>query len=481
MSSSEPPELHFTSARELAALLRARQISAREVMQAHLDRIARLNPRLNAIVSKLPDEACLALADEADRQLARGQASGPLHGLPIAYKDNQPVKGFPWTRGSRIFARDVPVGESVFVSRVRAAGALAIGKTNIPEFAMGSHTYNALFGRTLNAYDPTKSAGGSSGGAAVALATGMLPIADGNDLGGSLRNPANFNNLVALRPTVGLVPTAPDPFPGIGFNVNGPLARSVSDVAFLMRVMAGPDPRDPHCLVSDPSVFTRPLERDFQGTRVAWCLDLGALPVDPRVRKVIEHQRRTFEKLGCIVEEGCPDLSAADEVFLTIRAWRAAGVLGPLLAEHRELMKPEAVAEIERGLTINRDEVERALSRHRDLVDGFRRFQESFPFTVCVVNQVPPFDVDLDWPKTIDGVAMRSYTDWMKSAYWISTTLCPAISVPAGFTDDGLPVGLQIVGRYKDDVGVLQLAYAFEQATRFGERRPPSSSARSST
>jgi amidase len=473
MSSSATPELCFKSARELAALIQARQISARDLMQAHLDRIARINPHVNAIVSKLSDEACLALADDADTRLARGEAAGPLHGLPIAFKDNQPVKGFPWTRGSRIFANDRPPGESIFVSRMRAAGVVPIGKTNIPEFAMGSHTYNALFGRTHNPYNLTRSAGGSSGGAAVALATGMLPVADGNDLGGSLRNPANFNNLVALRPTVGLVPTAPDPFPGIGFNVNGPLARSVSDVAFLMSVMAGADPRDPACFASDPSVFAEPLDRDFAGTSVAWCLDLGGLPVDRRVRDVIDRQRHTFESLGCILEEACPDLSSADDIFLTIRAWRAAGVLGPLLAEHRDLIKPEAIAEIERGLAISRDEVDQALIRHQIFVDDFRRFQERYPFIVCVVNQVPPFDVEIDWPKSIDGVTMNGYTDWMKSAYWISTTLCPAISVPAGFTEEGLPVGLQIVGRYKDDFGVLQFAYAFERATRIGERRPP--------
>ena len=460
------------SARELAARIHAREISAREVMRAHLDRIARINPRVNAIVSKLPDEACLALADEADRRLARGDAVGPLHGLPIAFKDNQPAVGFPFTRGSRIFAHDMPSEDSVFVERLRMAGAIPIGKTNIPEFAMGSHTYNALFGTTLNPYDLTKSAGGSSGGAAVALATGMLPIADGNDLGGSLRNPANFNNIVALRPTVGLVPTAPDPLPGIGFNVNGPLARSVSDVAFLMSVMAGPDPRDPACFSSDPSVFAQPLERDFSKTRVAWCLDLGGLPIDHRVRHVLDRQRRTFESMGCTVEDACPDLNGAEDIFLTIRAWRTAALLGPLLSTHRDLMKPEAIGEIERGLKVSRDEVEQSLIRHRDFVDRVRRFQERYSFVVCVVNQVPPFEAGIDWPKAIDGVGMEGYVSWMKSTYWISTTLCPAISVPAGFTDDGLPIGIQIVGRYNDDVGLLQMAHAFEHATGVGQRRP---------
>ena len=473
MSSPATPEPCLTSARELAALIRTRQMSARDLMRAHLDRIARINPRVNAIVSKLPDEDCLALADEADRRLARGDVAGPLHGLPIAFKDNQPAVGFPWTRGSRIFAHDMPSADSVFVERLRGAGVIPIGKTNIPEFAMGSHTYNSLFGRTLNPYDLTRSAGGSSGGAAVALATGMLPIADGNDLGGSLRNPANFNNIVALRPTVGLVPTAPDPFPGLGFNVNGPLARSVADVAFLMSVMAGPDGRDPACFHSDPSVFTRALGRDLHGTRVAWCVDLGGLPVDRRVRQVLDRQRTTFDALGCIVEDACPEFGGADSIFLTIRAWRAAAVLGPLLEAHRHQMKPEAITEIEAGLAITRDEVDQALARHRDFLDRFRRFQEQYEFLVCAVNQVPPFDADLDWPTSIEGVAMEGYVAWMKSTYWISTTLCPAISVPAGFTDEGLPVGIQIVGRYRDDVGVLQIAHAFEEATQVGQTRPP--------
>jgi amidase len=472
MSSSTSPELCFTSARELAALIHSRQVSARDLMQAHLNQIARVNPQVNAIVSKLPDETCLALADDADQRLARGDAVGTLHGLPIAFKDNQPAVGFPWTRGSRIFAHDMPSEDSVFIERLRAAGAIPIGKTNIPEFAMGSHTYNALFGRTLNPFNTTKSAGGSSGGAAAALATGMLPIADGNDLGGSLRNPANFNNIVALRPTVGLVPTAPDPFPGLGFNVNGPLARSVSDLAFLMRVMAGPDARDTACFQSDPSVFVHALGRDFRDTRVAWCLDLGGLPVDRRVREVLEAQRTTFETLGCIVEDACPDLADADSIFLTIRVWRTAAVLGPLLSAHRHQMKPEAIAEIEAGRAISRDEVEQAVGRHRDFVERFRRFQERYEFLVCVVNQVPPFDADIDWPTSIDGVAMEGYVAWMKSTYWISTTLCPAISVPAGFTGDGLPVGIQIVGRYRDDVGLLQIAHAFEETTRVGQTRP---------
>ena len=466
-------EICFCNARELAQQIRSRQISAREVMQAHLDQIHRLNPRLNAIVSLLPDDTCLALADAADRALANGAAVGPLHGLPIAFKDLQPAVGLPWTRGSPIFKDDHPSADSVLVERLRTAGVIPIGKTNVPEFGMGSHTYNRVFGTTLNPYDLTKSAGGSSGGAGAALATGMLPIADGSDLGGSLRNPANFNNVVALRPTVGLVPIAPDPLPLLGFGVNGPMARSVSDVAWLLGVMAGADDRDPSCFPSDPSVFHQPLDRDLAGVRIAWCPDLGGLPLDPHVRAVLESQRTTFESLGCIVDEASPEFGDVDSIFLTIRAWRTAAVLGPLLRSHRDQLKPEAIKEIEAGLSLTAADVSRAMVQHGELLERIRRFQERYPFLACAVNQLPPFDATLDWPKEIDGVKLDHYIAWMKSAYWISATFRPAISVPAGFTPEGLPVGIQIVGRSRDDLGVLQLAHAFERTTGSGRMRPP--------
>jgi amidase len=373
---------------------------------------------------------------------------------------------------------------------------------------MGSQTYNNVFGTTLNPYDLSKTAGGSSGGAGASLATGMLPLADGSDFGGSLRNPGSFNNIVGFRPSVGLVPSAPNPYPLLGFAVNGPLARTVADAAFLLSVMAGPDPRDPGCYPSDPSVFRINLERNFRGTRVAWCPDLGGLPLDPRVRAVLNAQRKTFESLGCIVEDACPDLTDADSIFLTIRSFRSAGALGPLLATHRHQMKPEAIGEIEEGLALSSAGVAQAMIRHGELLDRMRRFQERYEFTLCAVNQVPPFDATVHWPTEINvaprveglngegenvegldgegenvapvkvapvnvaGVKMEHYIAWMKSAYWISTTFRPAISVPAGFTPDGLPVGIQIVGRYRDDLAVLQLAHAFEQATAIGKTRP---------
>jgi amidase len=468
---SDRSDLCFAEARTLARLLRDGEVSAREVMTAHLTQIDRVNPRVNAIVAKLPDEQGLALADAADARRATGDALGPLHGLPIAFKDLQPAVGFPCTRGSTIFAHAMPAEDSVLVERLRRAGAIPIGKTNVPELGMGSHTYNRVYGTTRNPYDLTKSAGGSSGGAGAALASGMLPIADGSDLGGSLRNPANFNNIVALRPTIGLVPTAPDPLPLLGLSVNGPMARSVSDVAFLLSVMAGADPRDRRCEPSTPSRFAGDLSRDFRGVRVAWCPDLGGLPLDRSVRGVLTSQRATFEAIGCVVDEASPDLREADDIFLATRRWRAWAVDGGLL-EHRDEMKPEAVAEFEAGARVTSAELAAALLRHAPLLERLRRFQERNEFIVCAVNQVPPFDADVTWPRAIDGVAMEHYVAWMRSAYWISVTGCPAASVPAGFTAHGLPVGIQIVGRHRDDLGVLQLAHAFEHATGVGRRRP---------
>ena len=463
----------FASARELAQQIRSRHVSCREVMSAFLAQIARLNPQLNAIVAKLDDDVCLALADTADAALGAGVSIGPLHGLPTAFKDLEAAVGFPQSKGSPLFRTVMPEADSVLVERIRRAGAIPIGKTNVPEFGMGSQTYNTVYGTTLNPYDRTKTAGGSSGGAAVALAAGMLPIADGGDLGGSLRNPANFNNIVALRPSVGLVPVAPSPIPFLGVSTKGAMARSVADVAFGLSAIAGADARDPQSWESDPQSFAAPLDRDWRGTRVAWAIDLGGLPLDRRVRKVLEVQRQTFEDLGCIVEDACPDFGNVNEIFLTLRTWASWTTYKDLLAQHRSQFKPDAVWDIESGAHLTGEEIGRALVQQGQLMERVRAFHEKYRFLVCAVNQVPPFDASEPWPSSIDGVKMENYVAWMKTAYWISTTCCPAISVPAGFTDDALPVGIQIVGRYRQDFEVLGIAHAFEQATGFGKRRPP--------
>jgi amidase len=339
-------DLCFLSAVELSDRIRRRELSAREVMAAHLDRIERVNPTVNAIVSMLPREACLAAAGLADQRVASGAQLGPLHGLPIAFKDLEDAVGFPTSSGSPIHAGTYPESDSAIVERLRAAGVVPIGKTNVPEFGLGSHTYNRVFGPTRNPYDLSKSAGGSSGGAGAALATGMLPIADGSDMGGSLRNPGNFNNVVGFRPSAGLIPRWPSGSPWLPLSVKGPLARSVDDIALLLQAMAGHDARDQLSRETPAGTFATPVGAAVAGRRVAWAPDLGGLPLDPAVRRVLDDARPVFEALGLHVEEAVPDLTDADWIFGDLRAFSLTE-MADLLEARRADLKPEAVWNIE--------------------------------------------------------------------------------------------------------------------------------------
>lgn len=467
--------LCFSGARRLARLIRSRKLSATELMRATIAQIERVNPRVNAIVTFLPEQA-LAQAKALDRRLARPRtaALGPLAGLPIAYKDLVSTKGIRTTRGSPIYADHVPDVDAALVERLGAAGAITIGKTNTPEFGAGSQTFNAVFGATRNPYDLSKTCGGSSGGAAVALACGMLPIADGSDLGGSLRNPANFCNVVGFRPTPGRVPAYPTDDAWDTMSVLGPMARSVEDAAFLLAAMAGPDPRAPVTLDAPGRAFAGALKRDFRKVRVAWSQDLGGLPVDARIRRVLETQRKTFEALGCIVDEATPDLDGADEVFHVLRAVAYATKYAPLLEKHRHQMKDTVIWNIEAGLALDAGRIARAHALRSKVYHALRTFMQRYEFLIAPVSQVPPFPVDQPYVTEINGKKLTTYIDWMKVCFRITSASHPAISVPAGFTDDDppLPVGVQIVGRYRDDFGVLQLAQAFESATGFAKRRP---------
>ena len=464
-------DLCMWPATDLARSIAAREISAVEVMEAHLSRIDRVNPTVNAIVTLLSDRARRG-AEAADAAVARGDALGPLHGLPVAHKDLTWTKGIRTTFGCRAFEHFVPDADALIVERLRAAGAITIGKTNTPELGAGSQTFNAVFGATRNPYDTTKTCGGSSGGAAVALATGMLPIADGSDLGGSLRNPAGYCNVVGFRPSPGRVPIWPSQAAWFPMGVQGPMARNVTDVALMLSAIAGPDPRAPISLSEPGSVFQRSLNRDMDGARIAWSRDLGGLPVDPRVTAVIDAERGTFERLGCVVEDAEPDMSGVAEVFRTWRAWYFELCYGTLLDEHRELLKDTVIWNIEEGRRLDGPRLGGAARAWSALLDRVRRFFERYEFLVLPVSQVPPFDVDQPYVTEIDGVKMATYTDWMSSCAHISVLGLPAISVPCGFTGDGLPVGVQIVGRQHDDLGVLQLAHAFEQVNGAGLRRP---------
>lgn len=461
-------ELCFLSATELARRLRAGELSASEVLEAHLGQIERVNRHVNAIVT-LDEETARVRARELDDLPDR---NGVLHGLPIAIKDLELTKGLRTTFGSPIYENHVPDEDALFVERLRAAGAVVIGKTNTPEFGAGSQTFNAVFGRTRNPYDLDKTCGGSSGGAAVAVACGMVPFADGSDLGGSLRNPPSFCNVVGLRPSPGRIPRWPTSDPWNTLNVLGPIARSVEDAALMLSVMAGPDRRAPLSSEEPGEGFRGSCERDFRGVRIAWSRDLGSFPVDKEVATVFDDAVERFVELGCEVDKAHPDFANAPEIFQTLRAHSFAMEHAEHLEHHRSLMKETVVWNVEKGLALHASEVVRAQRERGELYQRVRRFMERYQFLLLPVTQVAPFDIETEWVQEIDGVAMESYVDWMKSCYFISLTALPAMSVPAGFTPGGLPVGLQIVGRYRDERSVLALGHAFERATRVGETRP---------
>ena len=472
MSAAAAAEIVFLDAWRLAALLARREVSALEVLDAFLEQIERLNGQVNAIVTLRAAEELRAEAAATDRRRAAGAEVGVLQGLPMAIKDLSLTRGLRTTFGSLAYRDFVPTSDELYVERFRRAGAIIIGKTNTPEFGAGSQTFNAVFGATRNPYDPTKTSGGSTGGGAAALACGMLPVADGTDLGGSLRNPASFCNVVGFRPSPGRVPRL-NARPGDTLGVHGPMARSVSDVAWLLSVMGGPDPRDPLSLPELGEMFLAPLERSFRGARIAWSENLGRYPVEPAVTRVCNGARPVLERLGCDVASDEPDLDGVDELFQTLRAQGYAASHRRDLERHRPLLKDTVVWNIERGIALTDADVARAAAIKTALDARITAFFERYDFLALPVAQVAPFSVDTQWVREIAGVPMPTYIDWMATCYAISCTGLPAISVPCGFTPEGLPIGLQIVGRRGRDLDVLQLAHAFEQATRHSLRRPP--------
>lgn len=464
-------DLCFQPAHELVRRIRAREVSAVEVMDAHIAQIERVNPAVNAIVTFLPEPA-RKQARAVDEAIARGEDPGPLAGLPVAHKDLTPAKGIRTTFGSPIFKDFIPDADAIIVERLNKAGAITIGKTNTPEFGAGSQTFNPVFGATRNPYDPTKTSGGSSGGAAAALACGLLPIADGSDMGGSLRNPASFCNVVGLRPSTGRVPTWPSVTGWFSMGVVGPMARTVQDVALVMSAITGPDARSPLSLPESGAMFARPLARNMRGVRVAWSSNLGGLPVEPEVTRVLDAQRQAFTDLGCIVEEATPDLRDAAEIFAVMRAWSFELSFGHLLDTRRAQLKDTVIWNIEEGRKVTGPQLGAAELKRTQLFHRMRAFMEKYEFLAAPVVQVLPFDVNTPYVTRIDGVELHSYIDWMRSCSDITVTGAPALSVPCGFSASGLPVGLQIVGRQHDDFGVLQMAHAFEQSTGFWKRPP---------
>jgi amidase len=468
-SSNAKNELCFLSAVELSARLQKKQVSAREVLAQHLAQIERVNPAVNAIVT-LAAERAMADASRADESLAKGNLLGPLHGLPIAHKDLVDTAGIRTTRGSRFYRDHVPAQDALIVSRIRAAGGITCGKTNTPEFGAGSQTFNEVFGATRNPYDLSKTCGGSSGGAAVSLACRMLPIADGGDTGGSLRNPAAFCNVVGLRPSPGRVPVDGGSWSPLA--VSGPMARSVSDLALLLSAIAGPDGRSPLSLSDPGSRFAGSLGRSFKGVRVAWWRDLGGIPFEPEIRRAVNGTRRVFEDLGCIVEEAEPDFAGVAEAFPILRFAGNHPNYAPLVRERPEWVKDTIRYEVREAERLTAADVGRAWARQARMHEQSRLFFQQYDFFVLPVTQVVPFDVTVPYPREIAGTPMATYLDWMRSCWYVTFMSNPAMSMPAGFTSSGLPVGLQLVGRHRDDWGVLQLGHAFEQATGHAAELP---------
>ena len=462
----------------LARAIRTKQVSAREAMAAHLDRIDAVNPRVNAVVSMPPREALMAQAAAADERQAKGELLGPLHGLPHAVKDLQPVKGLRFTQGSPIYKDRIAPADGLMVERLRQAGVIFIGKTNTPEFGFGSHTFNPVFGATHNPYDLSRSAGGSSGGAGAALATRMVPLADGSDYGGSLRNPAGWNNVFGFRTSYGVVPaTGPEVWlPSTG--VSGPMARSVEDLALLLSVQAGYDPRAPLSLPGDGAGYARAPKADVKGRRIGWLGDFaGQVPHEPEVLAVTHAALKAFETLGCVVEEARVEapVEPAWQAEIKLRAWSQGGAI---LANYknpaeRALLKPEAVWEVETALPLSAFDVTAASEARTTWSMAVRRLFERYDYLVLPSSQVFPFPVEDRWPKAVAGKAMRTYHEWMASALMITASGCPALVAPAGFGAAGLPIGLQIVGPNHGELACLQLAAAYDAATGWTARRPP--------
>jgi len=465
-TSGGMPELCRMSAVALEKALRAKKVSAREVLDAHLKQIERVNPKVNAVITLVAD-AARERAKQADEAAAKGRFLGPLHGLPVAHKDLQDTKGIRTTYGSPIFKDYVPTQNTLTIERIYQAGAVPMGKTNVPEFGAGSQTFNPVFGATKNPHDLTKTCGGSSGGAAVALACGMTPIADGSDTGGSLRNPAAFCGVVGFRSSPGRVARYPTANAWSTISVTGPMARTVADTAMFFAAIAGPDARAPLSIHEPGSRFAKPLGRDFKGVRIAWAADFAGLPFDRRIREVFAARRKNFESLGAVVEEASPDMSGADEAFKVLRALSFYQQHAPKLEKYPGQIKATVMEEIERGAKLTGPRVMAAEELRSKLFARFGEFLTKYEYVVLPVTQVPAFDINQPYITEIEGQKMGSYIDWMRSCYYITVTTHPAISVPGGLTSDGLPVGMQIVGRHHADFEVLQLGHAFEQTQPF--------------
>jgi amidase len=465
-------EISGLSATALSQAIHSRALGCRELMRATLERIERFNPRHLAIVNLADPERLLAQADERDAELARGESRGWMHGMPQAVKDAAHAVGFPTTFGSPLNADFMPAHDSIHVQRVKAAGAIVIGKTNLSEFGLGSHSYNALFGTTRNAWDPSLSAGGSSGGAAVAVALRLLPVADGSDFMGSLRNPAGWNHVFGMRPSQGRVPGWPRPDLWVSqLATDGPMARTVHDLARLLQTQAGHDPRAPLSSAAPATALIPGQEPSVLGLRIGWLGDLGGhLAYEVGIGEVCAGALRRLAGCGAIVEPAAPTFDPA-EVWEAWLVWRKALVAPNIAAvmhrpNARERVKPEALWEYDRAQQLSYGEFERAaVVRSRFYSQMLAQFDD-FDLLALPSAQVWPFDASLTWPRVVAGREMDTYHRWMEVTLYATFAGLPAISLPAGFDDSGVrPMGLQLIGPPLGDAAVLAAARAYELAS----------------
>lgn len=456
---------------DLSALLERKILSAAELMQATLERVDAVNPQINAIVSLRDPDALMTEARRADQSPRRGW----MHGLPLAIKDLANVAGLPTSMGSPIFKDQIASQDDLMVARLRQAGALIIGKTNTPEFGLGSHSFNPVYGTTVNPYDPSCSAGGSSGGAGAALATRMLSIADGSDMMGSLRNPAAWNNVYGFRPTWARVPTEPM---GDSFlhqlSTLGPMARSPRDIAALLDTQSGSDSRQPH-VAPDITAVLPQIDADVTGRRIGWLGNWGgAYPMASDLLDATQKSLTYFTDIGCVVEELVPPFSsdALWDSWITLRSWAIAGALAPLCERHRTLLKPPAIWEIERGLELSAMAVHRASVTRSNWFKKTAELFEMYDALLLPTTQVWPFPAEWDWPKDINGTTMDTYHRWMEIVVPVSLIGLPCLNIPAGFGPQGLPFGLQLFGPRNRDASLLQIGQAWHKATRWPDRQP---------
>ncbi len=469
----KPTDLCFMSASEIAAAVKKKKLSPVEIVDAILARIEKVNPKVNAYCTVVPEMAREA-AKKAEAEVMRREKVGPLHGVPVSIKDLTTTAGIRTTWGSKIYEHFVPEEDALSVRRLKAAGAILMGKTNTPEFGAGANTYNAVFGATRNPWKLSQTCGGSSGGAAVALACGLGPLATGSDLGGSLRIPASFCGVVGFRTSAGLVPIYPSMVGWDTLAVEGPMARTVGDTALMLSVMAGRDDRSPISFPVDTRQFLAAVKRrKIQGLRVAWSPDLKVSSLDHEVGKVAAAAARRFTELGCAVEQAEPDFSGVQQIIHVTRALRMVTLHAEKLEKWRDQMNPNLVWNIEQGFPLTAKQIGEADKERTALYHRVRQFFEKYDLLLTPTVAVPPFPQEMIYPKEINGKPMKNYQEWLYLTYAITITGLPVISVPCGFTSEGLPVGLQIVGRRLAEAMVLKAAAAFEAIAPWKNQRPP--------